>query len=97
VKSIHVTFDESLLRELDSDAEVKHRGRSEVLRRAVMHYLQRRVSDRIAESYRRGYGASRIVGELQGWESQGVWSPGETHRGRRLSKKPGALPRSRRA
>lgn len=36
MKSIHVTFDEKLLKELDATEEVQQKGRSAVLRRAVV-------------------------------------------------------------
>jgi metal-responsive CopG/Arc/MetJ family transcriptional regulator len=74
MKPMQILIDEPLLRRLDADAEVKRDGRSAVLRRAVSDYLRRRRTRRIAESYRRGYGAGKGLGdEFAGWENEGSW------------------------
>jgi metal-responsive CopG/Arc/MetJ family transcriptional regulator len=67
-------FDERLLARLDATAEVKEKGRSAVLRRAVEEYLRRSRRYSIAERYRQAYGDSDGLGdEFTGWEGQGVW------------------------
>ncbi len=74
MKPIQVLIDEPLLRRLDADAEVKRVGRSEVLRRAASEYLRRSRVRRIAEGYRRAYGAGKSLGEeWAGWEDEGSW------------------------
>jgi hypothetical protein len=70
-------MDETLLRRLDADEEVRTRGRSAVLRRAAAEYLRRSSSRRIAEGYRRAYGKGAGLGEeFTGWESEASW-PGK--------------------
>lgn len=66
-------MDEPLLRRLDADEEVRKRGRSAVLRRAVADYLRRSGKRRIAEAYRRAYGTREPDPELSGWADEGVW------------------------
>ena len=67
-------MDEPLLRRLDSDREVRLEGRSAVLRRAAAEYLRRSSARRIAEAYRRAYGAKPGLGtDFTGWESEGAW------------------------
>ena len=67
-------MDEPLLKQLDADPEVRKVGRSEVLRRAAAHYLKRKRSREIRDSYRRAYGQSGGLGaEFAGWEREGVW------------------------
>ena len=70
-------FDETLLRRLDADAEVKKKGRSAVLRRAAAEYLGRSRRKRIAEAYRAAYKGQPGPGEeFIGWEDEGSW-PGK--------------------
>lgn len=74
MKPIQITFDETLLEELDATEEVKRDGRSAVLRRAVREYLQRKRRYTIAEGYRRAYGSDAGLGkEFSGWEDEGQW------------------------
>jgi metal-responsive CopG/Arc/MetJ family transcriptional regulator len=74
MKPIQVMFDETLLRRLDADAEVKKRGRSAVLRRAAAEYLGRSRRKRISEAYRAAYKAQAGLGEeFSGWEEEGSW------------------------
>jgi metal-responsive CopG/Arc/MetJ family transcriptional regulator len=74
MKSIQITFDETLLAALDATEEVKKDGRSAVMRRAVEMYLKRRRNWEIAERYRNAYAADGGSLEgFEGWEDQGAW------------------------
>ena len=74
MKAIQITFDEELLRQLDSTEEVRQKGRSWVLRQAVAEYLHRRRKNNIAERYSTAYGQEAVLGdEFSGWEEQGEW------------------------
>ncbi len=74
MKSVQVMFDESLLRRLDADEDVRRLGRSAVLRRAAEAYLRRARARRISERYRRAYSGGRpLAGEFDGWEAEGIW------------------------
>jgi len=48
-------IDESLLRQVDDDPEVKERGRSTFLRHAVTVYLRYKQEREIGDTYRCGY------------------------------------------
>ena len=77
MKSIQITFDESLLAALDATEEVKKDGRSAVMRRAVEMYLRKRRDWKIAEAYRKAYAADGGVLEgFEGWEDQCAWPEG---------------------
>jgi len=74
MKPIQVTFDETLLTELDASEEVRREGRSAVLRRAAAEYLARRRREQVSESYARAYADGAGLGdEFAGWEDQGRW------------------------
>jgi predicted transcriptional regulator len=67
-------MDEDLLRRLDADEEVRRRGRSAVLRRAVAEHLRRSRRKRIADAYARAYrGATGLGEEFAGWERESSW------------------------
>jgi metal-responsive CopG/Arc/MetJ family transcriptional regulator len=74
MKPIQVVFDETLLRQLDADEEVRKYGRSAVLRRAAADYLRRAKTRRITAKYRRAYGANpELPEEFEGWPAEGAW------------------------
>lgn len=74
MKPIQVMFDEDLLRRLAESEEVKERGRSEVVRRAVDGYLRRRERDSIERQYKNAYGTiADLESELNGWTEEGAW------------------------
>ena len=74
MKPVQILMDESLLRRLDADAEVRRFGRSAVLRRAAAEYLRRSRVRRIAEAYRRAYSKDAGLGEeFAGWEEEASW------------------------
>ena len=67
-KAVQVTFDETMLRRLDRDPEVKRHGRSALIRKAVDEYLQRGSREAIRSAYRRGYGeAPATKDEVRPW------------------------------
>jgi metal-responsive CopG/Arc/MetJ family transcriptional regulator len=72
MKPLQITMDETLLKRLDADDEVKRDGRSAVIRRAIAEYLGRRRRRQVAESYQRGY-ASGVGEELAEWVGEGTW------------------------
>lgn len=77
MKPVQVIFDDELLRRLSESDEVRERGRSEVVRRAVDRYLRQREAEQIEEQYRRAYGdTGALEADLSGWDEEGVW-PGE--------------------
>ena len=72
MKAIQITFDESLLEELDATEEVHRHGRSAVFRRAIAEYLGRKRRYAIAERYKTAYGGGDGLGaEFEGWTDQG--------------------------
>lgn len=74
MKPIQVMFDETLLKQLDADEQVKQLGRSAVLRQAAKAYLHRARALRIYEKYRRAYaGGKPLNNEFAGWEAEGTW------------------------
>jgi metal-responsive CopG/Arc/MetJ family transcriptional regulator len=74
MKAIQITVDEPLLKQLDADGETQAHGRSAVIRAALREHLRGRRERRIAEAYRKGYGAAGGLGDdFAGWEEQGIW------------------------
>ena len=74
MKTIQVTFDETLLERLDRLPAVRQRGCSAVLREAATEYLQRLENDEVDRRFAMGYGNSdSIQSELQEWDKQGIW------------------------
>ena len=73
MKAIQITFDERLLEKLDNDEEVKHAGRSAVIRRAVADYLRKKRRATIAETYRRAYNKQPAELDLTRWADEGIW------------------------
>jgi metal-responsive CopG/Arc/MetJ family transcriptional regulator len=77
LKAIQITFDESLLEQLDDDEEVRKRGRSAVLRQLVREFLDQKRAAAIDAQYRRGYANFAGLGpEFEGWEKMGAGSAG---------------------
>ena len=74
MKAVQVMMDERLLQRLDDDDEVRRIGRSAVLRRAAVEYLQRRRARQVSDAYARAYGQDAGPGEeFAGWEHEGAW------------------------
>ncbi len=74
MKPVQVMLDEDLLRRLSESDEVRERGRSEVVRRALDAYLRRKEAERIRSRYRRAYESTDTLNEeLTGWTDEGEW------------------------
>jgi hypothetical protein len=73
MKAIQITIDESLLRQLDADDEVKAVGRSAVLRRAVEAYLKMKRAADVDAAYRRAYRQDGLGADWKGWPEEGAW------------------------
>lgn len=74
MKPVQVMLDEDLLRRLSESDEVRERGRSEVVRRALNAYLRRKETERIKSQYRRAYESTDTLNEeLAGWTDEGEW------------------------
>ena len=73
MKAIQITVDEAFLARFDRDPEVKHLGRSAVLRRAAEAYLRDRRKKAIAAAYRQAYKKPGNLNELDGWSAEGQW------------------------
>lgn len=57
-KAVQISLDEDLLRRVDADPETKRKGRSAVVRSALLLYLRNKQSRRVDEGILRAYGAS---------------------------------------
>lgn len=55
-RSVQISLDEELLREVDRQKETKRDGRSAVIRRALHLYLERKRSEDIDALYAKAYG-----------------------------------------
>jgi metal-responsive CopG/Arc/MetJ family transcriptional regulator len=55
-KPVQVSLDEELLRRIDADPETKRRGRSAVVRSALLLYLQRKRRRAVDDMIMRAYG-----------------------------------------
>ncbi len=76
MKAVQVMLDEELLHQLDSDSEVRRKGRSAILRLVIAEYLERRRRQAISEQYRKAYSENPGLGEeFEGWENEGEWPP----------------------
>jgi metal-responsive CopG/Arc/MetJ family transcriptional regulator len=56
-RSVQISLDEELLREIDRRPETKRDGRSAVIKRALQLYLDRKQRESIDENYARAYGS----------------------------------------
>ena len=55
-KAVQISLDESLLKRIDADPEVRRRGRSAVIRDALERYLRATRRRSLDEAIRRAYG-----------------------------------------
>jgi metal-responsive CopG/Arc/MetJ family transcriptional regulator len=74
MKPVQITIDERLLARLDSDPDVKRRGRSAVIRRLLTDYLRNRRRRAIGRAYERAYkSVDPLQGEWERWAEEGTW------------------------
>jgi metal-responsive CopG/Arc/MetJ family transcriptional regulator len=74
MKPVQVLFDDDLLAELDTDADVRERGRSKVLRELVASYLKQQRQAMNDAQYAAGYGDdAQVNDDLAGWDEEGEW------------------------
>jgi len=75
MKPIQITIDESLLRELDAQEEVRRLGRSAVLRAIAAEYILRQKRAAVTRQYQKAYAGTQagLGAEFTGWEDEGVW------------------------
>ena len=74
MKTIQITMNERLLARLDTDPEVREKGRSAFLRKAATEYLRHRERETISAQYKAAYGdVAEVAEELGGWAEEGVW------------------------
>lgn len=72
MKPVQVLFDDDLLAELDTDADVRKRGRSKILRELVAGYLKQRRQAMVDSQYAAGYGGeAQLHDDLAGWDEEG--------------------------
>jgi metal-responsive CopG/Arc/MetJ family transcriptional regulator len=64
-RSVQISLDEELLREIDRRPETKRDGRSAVIKRALRLYLDRKQRESIDESYARAYAPSDKASKSQ--------------------------------
>lgn len=58
-RSVQISVDEELLREIDRRPETKREGRSAVIRAALRLYLDRKRQESVDDQYARGYGSAK--------------------------------------
>ena len=74
-RTINFSIDDALLERLDNCPEVRLRGRSAVVRKALADYLNRQVDEEeIVRAYARAYGPGMPPDELEDWAAEAVWA-----------------------
>jgi Arc/MetJ-type ribon-helix-helix transcriptional regulator len=58
-RSVQISVDEDLLREIDSRPETKREGRSAIIRSALRLYLERKRQETTDAQYSRAYGPAK--------------------------------------
>jgi len=58
-RSVQISLDEELLREIDGRPETKRDGRSAVVKRALLLYMDTKQRETVDEKYARAYGSGR--------------------------------------
>jgi metal-responsive CopG/Arc/MetJ family transcriptional regulator len=66
-KAVQISLDEELLRRVDADPETRRKGRSAVVRSALLLYLRNKQSRRVDDLIRRAYGteADEMLDEIE--------------------------------
>jgi Arc/MetJ-type ribon-helix-helix transcriptional regulator len=74
MRTVQMTLDEALVREVDRVAREEGRSRSAFTREALREALQRIAVRREEERHRKGYERHPVTGEeFGGWEAVQVW------------------------
>jgi len=75
MKTIQMTFQEELLRELDRVVKNLKTTRSALIRDSVRHYLKTLTELQLEEKHRAGYRKRPVKrGEFDVWETEHRWS-----------------------
>ncbi|MBN2494920.1 MAG: ribbon-helix-helix protein, CopG family [Deltaproteobacteria bacterium] len=77
MRTIEITLDEDLLREIDRVAEQLRTSRSAFTRKALREALARHRSKELEIEHRRGYERQPVsADEFSAWESEHAWGDG---------------------
>lgn len=73
-KTIQVVVDEKTLRDADREAKREKVNRSELIRRAIAHYVADKQRRLLEERHRRGYERTPVEpGEMLTWREEHGW------------------------
>lgn len=76
MRTVRITMDAALCREVDLEARKLHTTRSGFARRALVDALKRIREAEMDRRYREGYARHPVgPGEFDGWENEQVWPP----------------------
>ncbi len=74
MKTIQITIDEALLKELDQIIKKTKESRSAIIRNAILSYLRQRRITKMEEKHKKGYEKNPIrEDEFSVWEDEQVW------------------------
>ena len=74
MKTIQITIDETLLKELDQIMKQTKESRSAIIRNAILSYLRQRRIAEMEEKHKRGYEKKPVSNdEFSIWEDEQVW------------------------
>ncbi len=74
MKTIQITIDEALLKELDQIIKKTKESRSAIIRNAILSYLRQRRITEMEEKHKKGYEKNPIrEDEFSVWEDEQVW------------------------
>lgn len=74
MKTIQMTIDEALLREVDLAVQVLETNRSAFIREALLWALRRTRLQQLEAQHQRGYAEHPVQpDEFDGWENEQVW------------------------
>ena len=74
MKTVQMTIDEELLREVDRVSKTLHKSRSEFTRNALHEELARYHTRQLENKHREGYRKHPVTaGEFDVWENEQTW------------------------
>ena len=74
MKTIQMTLDEDLVKEVDRTVKKLHLSRSAFTRKALREALDRLNIDQLERRHREGYEQQPVTpGEFSGWEDEQAW------------------------